>query len=175
MHDFSGECECKLESLSEEEDVCTKELEERLQNITKLRKHVISLEQEHKQYRKITNRLTRHGSKWVTHSFTHKSPFCSDDGLTHENRPFSLLYIQHSMIKPYAWPSLIHKEAVFLGKHQFTIFSREGGGGNRQDFRTVFKENWWRPFPALETKSVWPSSFSWSLIIENCSLPPSRY
>ncbi|KXJ20396.1 Ras GTPase-activating protein 3 [Exaiptasia diaphana] len=35
----------------------------KLESINTIRSHIISLEQEHKQYRKITNRLTRHGSK----------------------------------------------------------------------------------------------------------------
>lgn len=36
---------------------------QRLMTINDVRSHVISLEQEHKQHRKITHRLTRHGSK----------------------------------------------------------------------------------------------------------------
>ena len=39
--------------------------QQRLTTINNIQSHVISLEQEHKQHRKITHRLTRHGSKWV--------------------------------------------------------------------------------------------------------------
>lgn len=39
--------------------------QQKLMTINDIRSHIISLEQEHKQHRKITHRLTRHGSKWV--------------------------------------------------------------------------------------------------------------
>lgn len=58
----TGECESQCENCTAERT--DPELwKQRLMAINDIRSHVISLEQEHKQHRKITHRLTRHGSK----------------------------------------------------------------------------------------------------------------
>ncbi|CAH3105439.1 unnamed protein product [Porites lobata] len=48
--------------------------QQRLTTINNIQSHVISLEQEHKQHRKITHRLTRHGSKKCPWGPTQESP-----------------------------------------------------------------------------------------------------
>jgi len=58
----SAECESQCENCTVEGT--TPEMwKQKLATINDIRSHIISLEQEHKQHRKITHRLTRHGSK----------------------------------------------------------------------------------------------------------------
>ncbi|XP_067037684.1 ras GTPase-activating protein 3-like isoform X1 [Acropora muricata] len=62
LDELQSECESQCENCTVERT--DPELwKQRLMAINDIRSHVISLEQEHKQHRKITHRLTRHGSK----------------------------------------------------------------------------------------------------------------
>lgn len=59
---ITDECESQIEKcLSHDPELAV--WQEKLETINLIRAHVISLEQEHKQYRKTSHRLTRHGSK----------------------------------------------------------------------------------------------------------------
>ena len=61
---FSADCESQCEKCTVQ-GTLQEMWQQRLTTINNIQSHVISLEQEHKQHRKITHRLTRHGSKWV--------------------------------------------------------------------------------------------------------------
>ena len=61
---FSLPVECESQSENCTVEGTTQEMwKQKLETINDIRSHIISLEQEHKQHRKITHRLTRHGSK----------------------------------------------------------------------------------------------------------------
>ncbi|EDO43446.1 predicted protein [Nematostella vectensis] len=82
LDELQVESELMCESLAEDnsdapdedQDCCVESRRERLRTINTIRSHVISLEQEHKQYRKLSHRLTRHGSKKCPWGPTHDSP-----------------------------------------------------------------------------------------------------
>lgn len=73
LDELQSECESQCESFAAE-GTDPKLWQQRLRTINDIRSHVISLEQEHKQHRKITNRLTRHGSKKYPWGPTQESP-----------------------------------------------------------------------------------------------------
>ncbi|XP_068685469.1 ras GTPase-activating protein 3-like [Montipora capricornis] len=73
LDELQSECESQCESFAAE-GTDPKLWQQRLRTINDIRSHVISLEQEHKQHRKITNRLTRHGSKKCPWGPTQESP-----------------------------------------------------------------------------------------------------
>lgn len=73
LDELQNECESQCENCTAERT--DPELwKRRLMAINDIRSHVISLEQEHKQHRKITHRLTRHGSKKCPWGPTQESP-----------------------------------------------------------------------------------------------------
>ncbi|KAK2573278.1 Ras GTPase-activating protein 3 [Acropora cervicornis] len=73
LDELQSECESQCENCTAERT--DPELwKHRLMAINDIRSHVISLEQEHKQHRKITHRLTRHGSKKCPWGPTQESP-----------------------------------------------------------------------------------------------------
>ncbi|XP_073255503.1 ras GTPase-activating protein 3-like [Porites lutea] len=73
LDELQTECESQCEKCTVQ-GTLQEMWQQRLTTINNIQSHVISLEQEHKQHRKITHRLTRHGSKKCPWGPTQESP-----------------------------------------------------------------------------------------------------